>query len=436
MHLIQIKNISVYFLILPLLLCSYTSVVSASGLETKGIGARSRGMGFAMTAMTDEWSSVFYNPAAIGMIEDNLFGAEYEYFTGSIDSSHSLRNLPVTGANTARGDFIDFIGDEPSSFTKNNIDSNIHFGALGCTVRGERFSYGFGIYGSGSGTAWKDNMVSRLGDPVSGEVSYINGALNIPMVISYRLSEALSMGITLGINWGVLEYTLKKDRSGNTPYTFKTVQDTAGFGISTDTGVLWKPADNLNLGLVLKLPYTFKKTGDTHIVQSLLQMDVKSDTTVRMRYPLRASLGSAWQVTDSSLLAANITWLNWKKYNMKINYDNNIPGVFDNTNENPGNWENTVVANLGAEHSLNDEWKLRCGITYDQAPEPEESRTLTGGQVVDALLFSLGAGVDMGRTVIDFGYIYTHGPKVDGFIPGATYSLSLHELFVGTSIKF
>lgn len=436
MTCIPIKKILVYFFILPLLLCRYPAASSASGLETKGIGARSRGMGFAMTAMTDEWSSVFYNPAAIGMIEENLFGLEYEYFTGSIDSSRSLRNMPVADAQVSRGDFIDFIGDEPSSFSKNNIDSDIHFGALGGVIKGTIFSYGFGVYGSGSGTAWKDTLVSSTGDPVAGEVSFINGALNIPLVIAYQLSPTLSLGVTFGINWGLLDYTSKKERSGNIPYTFRTVQDTKGFGFSTDTGVLWKAAKNFNMGLVFKLPYTFKKTGETKVVQSLSQLDAQSPTTVYMRFPLRISLGSAWQITDNNLLASNITWLNWKKYNMKINYDNNIPGIFDDTSGNPSDWMNTIVANLGFEHQLTDIWKLRCGLTYDQAPEPEESRILIGGQVIDVWLFSAGAGVDLGRAVLNFGYIYTHGPKVSGFIPGATYSMSLHELFAGTSIKF
>lgn len=393
-------------------------------------------MGFAMTAITDEWSAVFYNPASIGMAAKNIFGVEYEFFTGRIESSKSLRNLSAAEAQPAQGDFIDFIGDEPSSFTKNNIDSEIHFGALGCIIKRNRFSYGFGVYGSGSGTAWDDTAVSFSGDPINAEVSYINGSLNIPLVIAYRFSSTLSLGLTLGINWGLLKYTIVKNRSGAIPYTFKTVQDTAGLGISKDIGVLWKASEDVNIGFVLKLPYTFKKTGETQIVHSLAQINAKNNTTVYMRYPFRASLGSAWQTTEKNLLAANITWLNWKKYNLKINYENEVPGIFENYNGNPGNWMNTVVINTGFEHRLTHTWKLRCGITYDQAPEPKASRTLIGGQVVDAWLFSAGAGVDLERAILNFGYIVTYSPDVSGFIPDASYSLLLHELFLGTSIPF
>lgn len=428
------KNI--FFLIIISLLFIYPSTADASGLESKGIGARARGMGFAMIAVTGDWSAIYYNPASAGMFDENTFGIEYEYFSGSIDSSESLRNLSINDANSARGDFIDFIGDEPFAFTKKNIDSDIHFGALGCIFKREKFSYGIGLYGSGSGTTWKDEMLSHTGDPLKGEVSFVNGALNIPMILSYRFLPELSLGFTLGFHWGLLKYKTQKIRTGNIPYTFKTVHNTDGIGINTDVGLLWKATENVNIGIVLKFPYTFKKTGETHIEQSLSEINVSSDTTIYMHYPFRTSLGFAWQITDKTLFASSITWLNWNKYNLKIDYANDIPGIFDDYKGNPGDWMNTVVVNVGLEHQLTDKWKIRGGITYDQAPEPESSRILTGGQVVDAWLFSLGAGVELGKMVINFGYIYTYGPEVEGFIPGAVYSLNLHEMFLGIVMHF
>lgn len=412
------------------------SYISASGLESKGIGARSRGMGFAMVAVCDEWSSVYYNPAAISMNTESVFGIEYEYFTGSINSSKSLRNLSVTEAQVAQGDFIDFIGDEPAFFRKKSIDSSIHFFAMGIIFRKKQLSYGIGIYGSGSGTAWEDRVFSASQDLIEAEVSYINGALNIPLVISYRLTPVLSLGISMRINWGLLKYTSEKKRSGNSPYLLKSVQDTDGVGYSNDIGFFWKATDNLDLGLVFKLPYTFKKSGETYVEQSLVSLAAKSDTSVYMYYPLRVSIGSNWRLNSRDSLAASLTWLNWSNYNMKIQYKDKIPGLFDDYDGNPSDWMDTIVVNLGFEHNLSREWKLRCGITYDQAPEPKEKRTLIGGQVIDTFLFSAGAGVNVGKAEINFGYIYTYGPEVDGFIPEAKYSMSLHELFLGTALKF
>ena len=95
------KNI-LFLILISLFL--YSSKASASGLESKGIGARAKGMGFSMVAVTDDWSAIYYNPASVVMIDQNTFGTEYLFFTGSIDSSESLRNLPFGQANPGRGD--------------------------------------------------------------------------------------------------------------------------------------------------------------------------------------------------------------------------------------------------------------------------------------------------------------------------------------------
>jgi long-subunit fatty acid transport protein len=87
--------------------------------------------------------------------------------------------------------------------------------------------------------------------------------------------------------------------------------------------------------------------------------------------------------------------------------------------------------NLGYEHHLGDRWDVRAGLTYDQAPEPEEYRTLVGGQVVDTWKFSMGAGRRWDRASLDFGYTVSYAPQVDGYVPGARYGLLYHELYLG-----
>ena len=61
----------------PSLLLSFISLlliaiapphVVASGLETSGIGARGRSMGYSLAAVADDWSSLYYNPAGLARI--------------------------------------------------------------------------------------------------------------------------------------------------------------------------------------------------------------------------------------------------------------------------------------------------------------------------------------------------------------------------------
>jgi long-chain fatty acid transport protein len=405
--------------------------VWASGLESKGLGSRARGMGFAMIALADDWTAVHFNPAGLARAPEHQFGCEYEFFTGSIDSTASLRNLPPETANAYRGDLVDFIGDEPRSFGEKSVDSDIHFGALGFLRKTERFTWGFGMYGSGSGTAWEDTLLTGIGDTVDAEIAFTNGSMNMPLSFAWRAGPRLDLGATLGIHWGLLTVENKKVRSGNVPYVSETVQDTQGFGLGLDLGIRWKANDRLDLGAVVKLPYTFRKKGDTEITQSLYPLRAESNTTVDMDYPLRIGLGAAFTPVPGRVIALSLTWHDWSEYRQSTDYDDEIPGIFEDSSGNPGNWEDAWVVNLGYEHRQSERWTLRCGLVYDQAPEPEEARTLVGGQVVDVWLFSAGAGLALEDSRLDFGYIHTYGPGVDGFVPGAEYSMSLHEIFVG-----
>ena len=100
----------------------------ASGLESNGIGARGRAMGNAMVAAADDWTAAFYNPAGLVWINSDQAGIVYEYFTGGLESTASLQNLPLAAfPDPSRGDFIDPIGDEPPTFTKKEINAAVHY---------------------------------------------------------------------------------------------------------------------------------------------------------------------------------------------------------------------------------------------------------------------------------------------------------------------
>ena len=410
---------------------SFLPVVSAvaSGLESSGIGARGRAMGYAMVAVADDWTAIQYNPAGLVQIEGHRFGFTYEFFNGSMECTASLRNLAI-GANPARGDFVDPIGDEPTSFSEDTIAAPIHSGTLGYVANWGTLSFGTGLYGSGSGTGWEDQTLTG-GDLIDAEIAFTNASVNVPIALAYKATPDLSLGLALNIRYGLLTVDINKYRSGRVPYTMATTQDTDGIGVSADLGGLWKIDDRLALGVVLKLPYTLEKSGETTTEFSPLPRD-STDTTVEESYPLRLAFGCAYRPDDRSLLAFSMTWLNWSDYNMKIKYSPEKPLIgLVNTSGNPADWHDTVVVGLGYERELSEPWTLRCGLSYDQAPEPRSARTLVGGQVVDSWKFSVGAGVRWDRTMLDFGYTLTHGPEVEGFIPGAKYGMTLHEIYVG-----
>ena len=418
--------------IILLLNVSICTDAPASGLESNGIGARGRAMGNAMVAAADDWTSVFYNPAGLVWLDKDQTGFVYEFFTGGLESTVSLQNLSFAALpDPSRGDFIDPIGDEPGSFDKKKIDAAVHYIEYGCAWSGERIGYGLAIYGSGSGTAWKDRIVTSTGDPVRARMGFTNGSANIPMAVAIKISEKLSLGSTFTVRYGLLEVDISKERTGGIPYSQETIQDTQAFGLSADMGALWRVSERINLGAVARLPYRINKTGTMRIVDSLAGLSLNSGTTVKEDYPLRLAAGLAWKPSASDLFGLTLTWMNWKEYEQHTSYDDPVPGILEDSSGNPAHWENTVTAGIGYERKINDKWMGRLGLLYDQAPEPEEYRTLIGGLVVDSWKLSAGAGLQLSGALLNMGYSYTYGPKVDGYVSGASYSSRLHEVYAG-----
>ena len=415
-----------------LLIAGAVTDLSASGLETNGIGARGRSMGNALTAAADDWTAVFYNPAGLVWMDSDQTGFVYEYFTGGLESTASLQNLPLAAfPDPSRGDFIDPIGDEPSAFTKKKINASVHYAEYGCAWDRGRTGYGLAIYGSGSGTAWEDRIVTSSGDTIRARMGFTNGSANIPLAAAAQISEKVSLGGTITVRYGLLEVDISKDRTGSISYSQETLQETEALAVSADVGALWRINDRLNLGTVFRLPYRIKKTGSTRIEDSLGGLSFKSDTTVKEDYPLRVAAGLAFKPSARDFIALNATWMNWKAYRQSISYDDPVAGILEGSSGNPSQWENTFTAGIGYERKVSDRWSGRLGLLYDQAPEPEEYRTLIGGLVVDSWKLSAGAGIKLSGAQLNLGYSYTYGPEVDGYIAGAGYSSRLHEVYAG-----
>ncbi len=407
-----------------------------SGLELSGMGPRGRAMGYAMVAIADDWTALHYNPAGIVQIKGAQTGAEFGLMIGRVTSTQSLRNLGIAAANPLRGDIIALRLDEPSSFNEDTVRGEITGGALGYVYGGQRLAFGVGVYGSGAASSWEDTIGTLSGDILTADISFANTSIDVPIAVAYEVSDGLSFGLCIGLHKAMFEADNNKYRTGLDPYVLAMTQDTDGFGVSADLGVLWQANDRFAVGAVMKFPYTREASGWTRAEVSDAALAVSVDTDVEIDYPARFALGCAFRPDDMSVLGFSMTWHDWSEYNQRTVYATQIPTVLENSSGNPGNWEDTTVLSLGYERRLDDRRAFRCGIARDEAPEPVEARTLVGGQVVDTWKFSVGAGVSWGRIALDLGYMYSFGPEVDGYLPGAGYSSHTHEVSIGVQASF
>ena len=410
----------------------------ASGLETSGVGARGRSLGYALTAAADDWTAAYYNPAALAWARGGTAAALYEYFTGGLSSSDSLRNLPpAAGPDPARGDFVDPVGDEPSSFTRRDVGAVAHAAEAGWVSRAGAVGLAAGFYGSGAGSEWEDRVPTEGGDSVSAGFSYRNLSLNVPLAVGAELLPGLSAGLAVTLRYGLLEARVEKQRTGATfEYLQRFEQETAGGAASFDAGLLWKIGERASVGAVWRFPYAIVKRGDTSVDQSLSGLSLERETRVEESIPARAALGAAWRPRAGDLLAVSAVWMDWSAYRRTTTYDEPVPGVLEDGGGNPAEWQDTWVLSAGWEHALGRGWSSRLGLVHDQAPEPRSQRTLVGGQVVDAWKVAVGFGWAGRRAAVDVGYTHSWNSGVEGYLPDTEYQLSLHEAYVGFSWRF
>ena len=87
----------------------------------------------------------------------------------------------------------------------------------------------------------------------------------------------------------------------------------------------------------------------------------------------------------------------------------------------PELWEDTWRYALGASYELNDTWKLRGGVAYDENPVPDESRTARLPDTARKWV-ALGVRWQKDALTVDAGYAHLFSSDVpldqdDGSIP-------------------
>jgi long-chain fatty acid transport protein len=66
-----------------------------------------------------------------------------------------------------------------------------------------------------------------------------------------------------------------------------------------------------------------------------------------------------------------VTYTRWSRLNeLRARLGNGSPDVVT-----PLNWKNSTRYSVGASYSLSDAWRLRAGLSYDESPTNDESRT-------------------------------------------------------------
>jgi long-chain fatty acid transport protein len=398
-----------YFRPVTLVLAGSVNLAHAAGFALVEQNASGLGNAYAgAAAVAQDASTIFFNPAGMTLLPDrqvvmagHLIKPKAE-FSGEVEAP-----FPVSGGQGGDAGGWALV---PNAYYAFRLTPDVHLG-VGLNAP-------FGLK-----TEYDSGWLGRY-QAIKSEVKTIN----INPSIAYKVSDTLSLGAGLNVQWVEATLTNRIPTLGQPLVTIKG--DDYGWGYNL--GVLWQATSVTRIGLSYRseVGYTLEGTASTSD-PAVFNGPVTADITL----PDSASLSLFHKLSPQWDLLADVTWTGWSDFD-----DLPIQGTVNKTI--PENWEDILRYSLGATWHMSEKLSLRGGIAYDEAPVsdiyrtpriPDGTRTwvAVGGQ------YRLSA-----RSALDFGYahLFINAPGLqsvdNGTTLNGTYEASVDILSAQLTVGF
>lgn len=377
------------------------SLAHAAGFALFEHGNRGMAMGGAMTAVADDPSAMFWNPAGLAFQRDK--GIQIQAGVTFIQPDQKFY-----GENPFPGD-----GYRGSQIGQTFFPVHGYF----VMPVGEYGSFGFSVLTPfGLGTWWKDDFaghyLSKRADLMTFDLS---------PNFAYMLTDNLSVGI--GIDYMIGRIDLTKDIPVVNPFTQQVVTvgqahlSTKGMG---NDGWGWHAGleakyEHFRFGVLyrsgIKIDYTdgygsFRQfaTGSPEldvVAGSLIPFGQKVDIGTKIDFPDFYQIGIAWE-NDQWTFSGQWGQMGWSSFqNLAINFPD-YPQLSSTVEEN---YKDSSQWRIGAEYRMNENLALRAGYLQDETPQPPESMSpLLGDGSRDG--YCVGFGFKALGIWTDVGYMY------------------------------
>jgi long-chain fatty acid transport protein len=364
-------------------------------------------MGSAFTAVADDASTAWYNPAGIAFVEGTrvMAGGDVLLVPGTDYTTNSSTLVdPVAGAPFTP--LVPFPTTSLSAADKTFVIPHVY---ISYNEAGSKLSYSLGINSPfGLETDWPNTAAN----PFAGKNTF--SRLNMVMVnpnVTYKINDNFS--IAVGIDYANA-YKLDLNNS---------IQSLTGDGDGWGANVaaLYK-GDGFNVGVSYRSRIEIALNGTATAQGSLKAFGATSSAaTTSVTLPDQVNVGIAYMPNDEWTLSLDVDWVNWTTYDVisikygsaaylaRINALRNFLGAAPITQTDlPQNWDATVAFRLGAEWKYAPNMRARFGYVYDPTPinDVDFSPSVPGPEN-KRQLFSVGYSYDVNNAAtIDLAYAY------------------------------
>ncbi|HHL72909.1 MAG TPA: hypothetical protein ENJ29_10380 [Bacteroidetes bacterium] len=403
--------------------------ILSNGLEL-GIGARAIAMGGAYSAVGEDYSASYWNPAGLALVRRFEISGGLSRFQNQTDSRFQNTSMLDEETFTRLNEFgivypvPTYRGSLVFSFGYNrikNYDNNFAFGAFNPLAEDQ------------VDQNWREYEVGTLNQWTAA------GAVD--------LSPAFSVGLSMNFITGKDDYTFTfKERDRDDIYTFadfrrddSIISSLSGFNMTI--GGLYRVNSELRLSAYMITPSTITISENWQTVEVTTFDEDPSESSdeggqfqYKMRMPYIFGAGAAFNFAGL-LLAGNIELLDWKQ----VRYETEPPleglSRAEANDQIRDTFRSTTRIRLGAEYTIpKSRTQIRAGYYID--PSPLYNATTTR----DRELYSLGLGLLLDKQVkLDIAYVFGEWEETDPFdnnyVTSLTRSISYKRLLATLSIR-
>ncbi len=400
--------------------------LAASGFQGFDFGHKAVGLGGAFTAVADDWTAAWYNPAGYAEFYDDQLGLSHAF-------AH-YRN-EITPSFRWDGRFETGVLNDRVGYNDHQI---LSLPSAGFVVRlpvWDEMVFGLSAYQPFDYQQnWKlyQHMLAYNRSTAVPSSQYLNNF----DIVAFQLTaarelipEKLSLGLGLAVLRADVLYndiTFRRNpylaidptwKYADRPYdniVSWSHHDGYGFGFGFNAGLLWRHSDNLTFGLRAFVPTGITAEGEARVdyympeivypqyvdqdpsgsVEMLLKSGSlvvdSSDFESTISLPPVLAAGAAWRASERMRLSLDLEYTVWSRFDgflfeytghdlytealyRQVAMKDSMMVEFLTADLNrPVDWSNTLKAMLGLEYAYSDRLEILIGGFYDQSPAGDD----------------------------------------------------------------
>ena len=204
-----------------------------------------------------------------------------------------------------------------------------------------------------------------------GVTSKVTAVTTTPM-LAYKATDKLSLGVGLPIQYFKARLT---STAANGSADVALQGDTVDVGYQLSA--LYELDDKTRFGVNYRSEINHKLKGEIES-QTMSIPAFNQDITARIDTPAMLSVGAYHEINDKWAVMAEYQRVFWNSFDSIDIYgaeNKNVYGSSYLLSSTPENWEDANFYSIGASYQIDDQWKLRLGLAYDDAAVKLDYRT-------------------------------------------------------------